>query len=192
MRNTANDLAADRPDMSVGRAQTTLYLFMPGNTPGIALFIVFGTTAAFRKHMYRTFVPARFQKKAKLPLYDEATDGDASFVVSSPLGLSRAAAQGWPAPLQVPSPAKTQHPDLMKSLPTPPPPPSRPRAPPRWRRSSMGPGDDGKMREGSAVFVMTRIVTEVTQAPPRAHARSESSPAGVPMRPQKCPYPEWI
>lgn len=134
--------------------------------------------------MYKTFVPTRFQKRAKLPLYDEpTTDGDASFVVSSPLGLS-APAKDW-APVKPPSPAKA-HPDLMKSLPTPP-----LRVPPRWRRASMGPGDDSRMREGSAVFVMTRIVTEVTEAT-RTHGRSESSPAVVLMKPQKCPYPEWI
>ena len=221
--NTAKDLKAHAPDMSAGRAQTTFYLFMPGNTPGIALFIVFGTTAAFQRHMYKTFVPARFQKQAKPPLYHEPTDGDTSFAVSSPLSpapstaqdwsplkssssvasspstvrdwsplktpassaFSPSAARDWP-PIMAPSPTKAP-PDLMKSLPTPP----RPRAPPRWRRASMGPGDDTKSREGSAVFIMTRIVTDVADAP-RTHGRSESSPAVVLMKPQKCPPPEWI
>ncbi|KAI1636130.1 hypothetical protein F4809DRAFT_408741 [Biscogniauxia mediterranea] len=61
--NTEVDVQSTSPDLSVTRARQTLYLFIPGNTPGVALFIVFGTTTAFRRHMYKTFLPRRWQKQ---------------------------------------------------------------------------------------------------------------------------------
>ncbi|KAI1487685.1 hypothetical protein F5X96DRAFT_131158 [Biscogniauxia mediterranea] len=61
--NMEVDVQSTSPDLSVTRARQTLYLFIPGNTPGVALFIVFGTTTAFRRHMYKTFVPLRWQKQ---------------------------------------------------------------------------------------------------------------------------------
>lgn len=39
------------PDFSVEKARKSLLLFIPGNLPGIALFLVFGTTTAFRRYM---------------------------------------------------------------------------------------------------------------------------------------------
>ncbi|KAI1497283.1 hypothetical protein F5X99DRAFT_423639 [Biscogniauxia marginata] len=63
--NTEADLQSARPDLSPARARQTLYLFIPGNTPGVALFIVFGTTTAFRRHMYKTLVPRRWQKQQR-------------------------------------------------------------------------------------------------------------------------------
>ncbi|KAK7959778.1 uncharacterized protein PG986_004632 [Apiospora aurea] len=70
-KSIGNAVAApgDAPDMSVERARMAMYFFIPGNTPGVALMIIFGTTATFRHHMYKTFVPQRFQK-SPLPLYD--------------------------------------------------------------------------------------------------------------------------
>ncbi|KAK6836454.1 kinase- mitochondrial [Apiospora arundinis] len=68
----ASSPATDGPDFSVERAKMSMYFFIPGNTPGIALMIIFGTTATFRHHMYKTFVPRRFQKCAmKLPLHGD-------------------------------------------------------------------------------------------------------------------------
>ncbi|KAK8024910.1 hypothetical protein PG990_002733 [Apiospora arundinis] len=55
--NTRKDAASAEPDLSVERAKTTFFLFLPGNTPGIFVFLVFGTTAGCRKAMYDIFVP---------------------------------------------------------------------------------------------------------------------------------------
>ncbi|KAK8093553.1 hypothetical protein PG997_000238 [Apiospora hydei] len=55
--NTRKDTASVVPDLSVERARSTFYLFIPGNTPGIFVFLVFGTTAGCRKAMYNIFVP---------------------------------------------------------------------------------------------------------------------------------------
>ncbi|KAH8649080.1 hypothetical protein BX600DRAFT_109995 [Xylariales sp. PMI_506] len=58
--NHHNELTA--PDFSAASAKKTFYLFIPGNIPAIGLMIVFGTTAAYRKQMYKTFMPKRWQK----------------------------------------------------------------------------------------------------------------------------------
>ncbi|KAK7978454.1 hypothetical protein PG996_004503 [Apiospora saccharicola] len=55
--NTKKDAVSAEPDMTVERARSTFYLFIPGNTPGIFVFLVFGTTAGCRKAMYNIFVP---------------------------------------------------------------------------------------------------------------------------------------
>lgn len=49
--NNMHDAAALEPDLSTGRAVSTLFLFMPGTTPGIFLFVVFGTTASSRRKL---------------------------------------------------------------------------------------------------------------------------------------------
>ncbi|KAI0148601.1 hypothetical protein GGR57DRAFT_236383 [Xylariaceae sp. FL1272] len=66
-RNTSRDIVAPEPDLSAERARSTFYLFIPGNTPGIGLFIVFGTTATFRSQIYRTFVPRCFRRERSGP-----------------------------------------------------------------------------------------------------------------------------
>ncbi|KAI0018261.1 hypothetical protein F4780DRAFT_533217 [Xylariomycetidae sp. FL0641] len=63
-QNNRKDTGSTEPDLSVGRANSTLFLFMPGVTPGVFLFIIFGTTAGYRRKMYETFVPRRWQKPA--------------------------------------------------------------------------------------------------------------------------------
>ncbi|KAI8626151.1 hypothetical protein F5Y19DRAFT_228450 [Xylariaceae sp. FL1651] len=62
-QNAKKDIQASAPDLSAERARLSLYLFLPGNTPGIALFVVFGTTASFRSYMYQTLVPRRWQAR---------------------------------------------------------------------------------------------------------------------------------
>jgi len=64
-QNARKDVQAPRPDLSAERASLTFYLFLPGNTPGIALFVVFGTTATFRSYMYQIFVPRRWQQQRR-------------------------------------------------------------------------------------------------------------------------------
>lgn len=49
MNNTNKDSQRDSPDTSIGRAKETMVLFLPGPAPSFLLFIVFGTTAPFRK-----------------------------------------------------------------------------------------------------------------------------------------------
>ncbi|KAK8112950.1 hypothetical protein PG984_013476 [Apiospora sp. TS-2023a] len=66
-KGIGNNMAAahtpgDGPDLSVERARASMYFFIPSNTPGVALMVIFGTTVTFRHHMYKTFVPTRFQK----------------------------------------------------------------------------------------------------------------------------------
>ena len=49
MNNTNKDSQRDSPDTSIGRAKETMVLFLPGPAPSFLLFVVFGTTAPFRK-----------------------------------------------------------------------------------------------------------------------------------------------
>ncbi|KAK6082292.1 glycoside hydrolase [Seiridium cupressi] len=53
--NFEQRLSIPQPDFSSEKAQKTFLLFIPGNLPGIGLFLVFGTTAAFRKHIHETY-----------------------------------------------------------------------------------------------------------------------------------------
>ncbi|KAI0397549.1 hypothetical protein F5Y17DRAFT_348042 [Xylariaceae sp. FL0594] len=64
--NARKDILAAAPDLSAERASASFYLFLPGNTPGIALFIVFGTTATFRAYMYQAFMPHRWRRRHRL------------------------------------------------------------------------------------------------------------------------------
>ncbi|KAI1339145.1 hypothetical protein F5Y15DRAFT_416455 [Xylariaceae sp. FL0016] len=59
--NTTIDALSDKPDLSASRATSTAVLFLPGVTPPLLAFLVFGTTTPFRKSMYQTFLPRRFQ-----------------------------------------------------------------------------------------------------------------------------------
>ncbi|CAJ2512791.1 Uu.00g009100.m01.CDS01 [Anthostomella pinea] len=61
-QNTSIDETVSRPDLSTSRAQKTAVLFLPGLTPPLLAFFVFGTTRTFRQYMYKTFVPIRFQR----------------------------------------------------------------------------------------------------------------------------------
>ncbi|KAI1636653.1 hypothetical protein F4809DRAFT_373760 [Biscogniauxia mediterranea] len=63
--NNLKDAGRVEPDFSLSRANTTLFLFLPGNTPGIFVFIIFGTTAGHRKKLAEIFVPRRWQKSPR-------------------------------------------------------------------------------------------------------------------------------
>lgn len=54
--NAAADLASTEPDLSVERARATWIFFMPGVTPGLFIFIIFGTTTPLRRYMRETLV----------------------------------------------------------------------------------------------------------------------------------------
>ncbi|ROV94061.1 hypothetical protein VMCG_08219 [Cytospora schulzeri] len=55
LTNDIHDAAASAPDLSAARAIQTLFLYMPGTTPGIFLFVVFGTTASSRRKLADLF-----------------------------------------------------------------------------------------------------------------------------------------
>ncbi|KAK2042045.1 hypothetical protein LZ31DRAFT_373819 [Colletotrichum somersetense] len=58
------DLATGlQPDLSVKRARTSIRGYVPGVSPSLAAFLVFGTTKTFQEKMYSTFVPKIFQRQ---------------------------------------------------------------------------------------------------------------------------------
>lgn len=61
-QNKAGTIAPE-PDFSASWAQRVVLLDMPGVTASLLAFVVFGTTQPFRKKMYKTFVPRRFQRQ---------------------------------------------------------------------------------------------------------------------------------
>ncbi len=61
--NAQSDYDAPEPKLSAEKAKESWLFFMPGVTPGLFIFIVFGTTAPLRRYMYEKFVPSRRQKK---------------------------------------------------------------------------------------------------------------------------------
>lgn len=61
MGNNERDMQATEPDLSVERARSTMFFYMPGVSPGIFVFLVFGTTAGCRKALYDLVVPKRWQ-----------------------------------------------------------------------------------------------------------------------------------
>ncbi|KAJ4389625.1 hypothetical protein N0V93_007096 [Gnomoniopsis smithogilvyi] len=60
LQNNINDAKAMAPDLSAGRAIQNFFLRIPGTTPGIFLFIVFGTTRASRQKMV-DLIPKKWQ-----------------------------------------------------------------------------------------------------------------------------------
>lgn len=56
INNNRKDATLTEPDFSLDRAKTTLFLYMPGVTPGTFLFLVFGTTAGCRTALKAIFV----------------------------------------------------------------------------------------------------------------------------------------
>ncbi|KAG9256929.1 uncharacterized protein F5Z01DRAFT_672154 [Emericellopsis atlantica] len=61
--NAQDDSAARAPDLSAEKVRGSWVFFMPGATPGLLMFVVFGTTAPLRRHMYETFVPRRWRRQ---------------------------------------------------------------------------------------------------------------------------------
>ncbi|KAI0121322.1 hypothetical protein BJ170DRAFT_588289, partial [Xylariales sp. AK1849] len=57
VNNNKKDATLTEPDYSVDRAKTTFFLFLPGVTPGIFVFLVFGTTAGCRAALKDAFIP---------------------------------------------------------------------------------------------------------------------------------------
>lgn len=78
MNNIHADRFASAPDLRASRAVKTILLFMPGVTPGVFVFVIFGTTRLFRQHMYRTFVPRRWQDRTAAPRVEDPPAEDPS------------------------------------------------------------------------------------------------------------------
>lgn len=57
LNNNIRDNKAAAPDLSASRAIQTMFLFIPGTTQGVFLYIIFGTTAASRKKVLEILVP---------------------------------------------------------------------------------------------------------------------------------------
>ncbi|KAF3760290.1 hypothetical protein M406DRAFT_52102, partial [Cryphonectria parasitica EP155] len=62
LKSNIEDSKATTPNLSTGRANQTLFLFMPGTTPGIFLYIVFGTTAVSRRKVVDLILPRRWRE----------------------------------------------------------------------------------------------------------------------------------
>lgn len=57
-----SDSLTAEPDLTASKAQSTIAAFIPGCVAGLFLLICFGTTRQFRRKLYKTFVPVRFQR----------------------------------------------------------------------------------------------------------------------------------
>ncbi|KAH8651259.1 hypothetical protein BX600DRAFT_516840 [Xylariales sp. PMI_506] len=110
--NNKADLEATAPDLSVGRAKTTLFLFMPGVTAGIFVFLVFGTTAGCRTAMKDLFM---FKCLRSLH-WSSGRRGTVQTAQGIPGGSSFAHESINKEQYRV-----SQYPDVMKPLPTAPP-----------------------------------------------------------------------
>jgi hypothetical protein len=66
--NAGKDVSRSSPDFSVDRAKATTATSFVGPPPSYLLFIIFGTTKPFLRHMYTTFVPKRWQRVSKSPV----------------------------------------------------------------------------------------------------------------------------
>ncbi|ROV96878.1 hypothetical protein VPNG_09238 [Cytospora leucostoma] len=65
LKNNIHDAQNSAPDLSTARAIQTLFLDMPGTTPGIFIFVVFGTTASSRAKLADLLVPAGWRENTR-------------------------------------------------------------------------------------------------------------------------------
>ncbi|KAK0390003.1 hypothetical protein NLU13_3576 [Sarocladium strictum] len=85
--NADRDAQSTTPDFSAARAKRTWVFFMPGVTPGLFIFVVFGTTTTLRKYMYQKLVPKRWQRRHR-----EEREAAAAAAASSSSAAAAAAA----------------------------------------------------------------------------------------------------
>ncbi len=91
-------------DISADRAKTDFVLFMPGVTASLLVFIVFGTTRAFRDYTWKTLVPRSLRAKMKTHRTRKMTPS----VVTRASQMPQQADGSQPWPLQSP-PAMSYH-----------------------------------------------------------------------------------
>ncbi|KAI1798536.1 hypothetical protein F4811DRAFT_198669 [Daldinia bambusicola] len=63
LSNHTMEKLGESANLSKEKAINDFLHFLPGVSTSLLVFIVFGTTRTFRKRIYETFVPKRFQKK---------------------------------------------------------------------------------------------------------------------------------
>lgn len=63
--NNIHDAATSAPDLSTARAVQALFLCMPGTTPGIFVFVVFGTTASSRRKLAGLLIPKSWREQSR-------------------------------------------------------------------------------------------------------------------------------
>lgn len=69
INNNKKDATLAEPDYSLERAKSTLFLYLPGVTPGIFLFLVFGTTSGCRTALKCIFFPTTCKRAESKPRF---------------------------------------------------------------------------------------------------------------------------
>lgn len=72
-----DDATATAPDLTAGRAVQNFFLRIPGTTPGIFLFIVFGTTRSSRQKI-KELLPKQWQESSPLSCFGRRPHPDPS------------------------------------------------------------------------------------------------------------------
>lgn len=84
-KNTRSNLR-DNADLSLQQAKSDFVFFLPGTTPPLVAFIVFGTTRPFREYLWAVCVP-RCLKGGLGRREPKSTDGTSPSQVSRPQEL---------------------------------------------------------------------------------------------------------
>jgi len=88
--NSKQAVASGHADLSIGRAKTDFVLFMPGVSPSLLTFLVFGTTKTFRAYLWRKLVPKKIRERraqqlaAQIPQRVKPAAGGAQLQPSTP------------------------------------------------------------------------------------------------------------
>ncbi|KAJ0164263.1 hypothetical protein CTA2_1408, partial [Colletotrichum tanaceti] len=76
--HTVNAAARLQPDLSTRRARSSVRGYLPGVTPSLVAFLVFGTTKTFQRKIYETFVPEWFRRRRRQKGDLSVSSGNAS------------------------------------------------------------------------------------------------------------------
>ncbi|KAI1343747.1 hypothetical protein F5Y15DRAFT_177170 [Xylariaceae sp. FL0016] len=123
-QNNRKDLGSTEPDLSVARANSTFFLFMPGASPGVFLFLIFGTTTGHRQMICETFLPRRWQKQRGSRGFLRHIPWPPSWPwsrswrrVTDPPAMASSPQSTLPVASSIPSDARSKSGDVMKPLP---------------------------------------------------------------------------
>ncbi|KAI0878311.1 hypothetical protein GGS24DRAFT_416491 [Hypoxylon argillaceum] len=75
------DAQSTEPDLGPGRARSNIIGYIFGVTPGLAIWLVFGLSKAFRRSMYDTFIRSRWWRRKSLETLPPET-----YVINSTYG----------------------------------------------------------------------------------------------------------